>query len=164
VNTFIPSIPNPASVPVIPPDPARPDAGWLGGFDRRDFLELGAIATAPGAVRGMIREQVPWWGLGHLQYTAELVASELVTNSVAATRDFAWAGGLPPVRVWLLGSDVAVMILVWDAMARMPVRRDANWDDESGRGLGIVDALCAEWDSYLPRHPFNGKVTRAFIK
>jgi hypothetical protein len=164
VNTSIRRTLSPIPVPAIPPDPAQRDADWLAGFDRRDFLELGAIAAAPGTARGVIRERLPWWGLGHLQYTAELVASELITNSVAATRDVAWVGRVPPVRLWLLGSDVAVAILVWDAVARKPVRRDVDWHDESGRGLGIVDALSADWDSYLPQHPFRGKVTRAFIK
>ena len=164
MNAFIPNISNPVPVPVVPPDPAQPDAGWLAGFDRRDFLELGAIATAPGTARGLIRERLPRWGLGHLQYTAELVATELITNSVAATREFAGAERLPPVRVWLLGSDVTLAITVWDAVARKPVRRDVDWFDESGRGLGIVDTLSAEWDSYLPQHPFWGKVTWAYIK
>ena len=163
VNTFIRSIRNPVPVPVIPPDPEHPDAGWLASFDRRDFLELGAVATAPGVARGLVRERLPWWGVGHLQYTAELVTTELLTNSVAATRDFAWDGRVPPVRVWLLASDVTVAILVWDAISLRPVRRDVDWSDESGRGLGIVDAGSAEWGSYLAQHPFWGKITWAYI-
>ena len=35
--------------------------------------------------------------------------------------------------------------------------------EESGRGLGIVDAPCARWDCYLPPAPYGGKVTRALI-
>jgi hypothetical protein len=103
-------------------------------------------------------------GLGHLLEVAELVVSELVTNSVAATRESAWDGSLPPVRVWLLGSDAGLTVPVWDAVASGPVKREPGPDDESGRGLGIVAALSARWDFYFPRHPFSGKVTWAFIQ
>jgi hypothetical protein len=39
----------------------------------------------------------------------------------------------------------------------------AGEQDERGRGLAIVTALCARWDWYLPRPPAGGKVTRAVI-
>ena len=150
-------------IPVIPPDPALPDGRWLADWENRDFLELGAYDTAPGAVRGVIRERLPPWGLDHLRDAVELVATELVTNSVAATRESSWEGSAPPVRVWLLGSSASAAVLVWDGVPREPVRGEPGLDDENGRGLGLVDALSAEWDFYLPPFPFWGKVTRAFI-
>jgi hypothetical protein len=152
-----------ATIPVIPPSPADPGSRWLADWDRRDFLELGAVETAPRTVRGLIRELLPWWGLGHLQDALELVATELITNSVAATRDFAWDAATPPVRVWLLGGDLGASVLVWDAVPHGPVPREAADDDESGRGLSIVHELSTKWDFYFPRFPFRGKVTWAFI-
>jgi hypothetical protein len=164
MNVVIPSALAPLPVPVIPPHPADPASRWLAGFDRRDFLELGACRTAPATVRGVLRERLPRWGLGHLLETAELVASELTANAVAATKESTWDDGIPPVRVWLLGGDARVGILVGDAVLRAPVRRAAGRDDESGRGLQIVEALCSEWGSYRPPHPFSGKITWAFIR
>jgi hypothetical protein len=98
--------------------------------------------------------------------------SELITNSVAATREAAWEAGLPPVRLWLLGGPGTggtgeVMVLVWDAVAGelVPtVSQLAGEEDESGRGLSIVDWLSGQqWDSYQPAAPYGGKVTRALI-
>jgi hypothetical protein len=164
VNAITPSTLTPLPGPVIPPHPHRPGSPWLAGFDRRDFLEVGACDTAPSTVRGWMRERLPLWGLAHLLELAELVGSELVTNSVTATREFAWEGSLPPVRVWLLGSNAGVTIPVWDAVARAPVKREPGLDEESGRGLGIVAALSARWDFYFPSHPFAGKITWASIQ
>jgi hypothetical protein len=123
----------------------------------------GAVDNSPRTARGVIRERLPPWGLGHLVEVAELVATEMITNSVGATREFIWDSRLPPVRVWLLGGDASVAVLVWDGVRRAPVPRAAGPGDESGRGLSIVEALSSQWDFYFPDLPFTGKVTRAFI-
>jgi hypothetical protein len=115
MNVVIPSTLAPLPVPVIPPHPADPGSRWLAGFGRRDFLELGACRTAPATVRGVLRERLLLWGLGHLLERAELVGSELTANAVAATRESAWDGGTPPVRIWLLGGDARVGVLVGGA-------------------------------------------------
>jgi hypothetical protein len=143
--------------------PGRDSLGRLTDWYQRDFLELGAYDSAPRTARGVIRERLPLWGLGHLVEVVELVASEMITNSVGATREFTRDLRLPPVRVWLLGSDASVAVLVWDGVRLAPVPRAAGPDDESGRGLSIVDALSRQWDFYFPDPPFTGKVTRAFI-
>ncbi len=153
-------------MPVVPPHPVTPgrdSLGWLTDWYQRDFLELGAYASAPRTARGVIRERLPLWGLGHLMEVVELVATEMITNSVGATREFTRDPRLPPVRVWLLGSGTSVAVLVWDGVRQAPVPRAADLDDESGRGLSIVDALSRQWDFYFPDLPFTGKVTRAFI-
>ena len=164
MNAFAPRILTPAAVPVIPPPPQEPGFSWLAGRDWRDFLELGAVPTAPRTVRGVIRERLPLWGLGHLVEVVELVASELVANSVAATVKARWEGKIPPVRVWLLGSDASVAVPVWDGVPRGPVRRDAGPGDENGRGLQIVETLSERWGYYFPSHPFAGKITWASIR
>jgi hypothetical protein len=156
-------------IPVIPPQPAAPgrdilrSLSWLADWYRRDFLELGAVDNSPRTARGVIRERLPLWGLGHLTEVAELVATEMITNSVGATRKFTRDPRLPPVRVWLLGGETSVAILVWDGVRRAPVPRTAGPGDERGRGLSIIDALSSQWDFYFPDPPFTGKVTRAFI-
>jgi len=161
VNVMIPRTCE--SIPVVPPNPAMPGSGWLASWTHRDFLELGPYDTAPRAVRGLIRERLPVWGLGHLVEAAELVATELVTNSVAATCEFISDPRLPPVRVWLLGSAARVSIPVWDGVARAPVERAADDFDESGRGLFLVRQFSSEWNYWFPQDPFSGKVTWATI-
>ena len=69
----------------------------------------------------------------------------------------------PPVRVWLLADPASVLVAAWDAAPGIPHCRQAHEDDESGRGLAIVDALSAQWDSYLCAAPDGGKVTWALI-
>jgi hypothetical protein len=109
------------------------------------------------------------WGLGHLEDAVIHVLSELIANSVNATGKAAWAGGLPPVRLWLLGGPGnsgagEVMVCVWDAVREIPEPRDAGELDESGRGLRMVGTLSgARWDCYLAGAPEGGKVTRALI-
>jgi hypothetical protein len=155
--------------PVIPPHPSSPYDNWLAAFPLRTFLELGAYNTAPGSARGHARNVLREWRLDDLEDAVLLVVSELVTNAVAATGRGLWEAELPPVRLWLLGSAGAdgtgkVMVLVWDAVAEPPVRVEATDEDESGRGLEIVDCLSARhWDCYLPSAPHAGKVTRALI-
>lgn len=151
------------SIPVLPPNPAQPGSGWLAGWDHRDFLELGPYSTAPKTVRGLIRERLPVWDLGHLVEAAELVGTELTTNSVKATCEFITDPRLPPVRVWLLGRATQVVVLVWDDVARAPVERVAGDYDESGRGLFFVRQFSNDWGFWFPEDPFTGKVTWASI-
>jgi hypothetical protein len=109
------------------------------------------------------------WGLGHLEDAVVATLSELVANAVVATEKVAWSGGRPPVRLWLLGGPGStgagqVMICVWDAVRELPVPREAQDWDESGRGLGIVGTLSGRhWDCYLAGGPEGGKITRAAI-
>ena len=161
VHTLIP--------PVIPPHPLSPNGNWLKGFPLRSFLELGAYRNAPGSARGHARNVLAEWGLEPFTDAVTLVVSEMITNSVAATAGAAWEAGLPPVRLWMLGSPGPggageVLVLVWDAVAEVPEMGEAGAEDESGRGLGIVHWLSGrQWDCYLPPAPHVGKVTRALI-
>jgi hypothetical protein len=162
VHTIIASA-LPSTIPVIPPHPADQDCRWLSDWHYRSYLELDAVESSPGEARRLIRRRLPWWGLGHLLDSVELVATELLTNSVAATREFAWPGGIPPVRLWLLGNDCAVGVLVWDGVLLAPVPCQPDPLAESGRGLGIVAKLSTQADCYFPPSPFWGKITRALI-
>jgi len=134
----------------------------LDTWPRREYLELRALDTAPGKARAHVVDVLREWRLTELAEAAELVASELVTNSVLATRAAGWPGRQPPVRLWLLGDDASVLVLVWDALSASPAPGEAAIDDESGRGLAIVAALSQAWDSY-PDSTLGGKVTWALI-
>ena len=150
--------------PVIPPHPLSPHDRWLASFPLRSFLELGAYDTAPGSARGHVRNVLAEWRLEAFEEKVTLVVSEIVTNSVAATRAVRWEAGLPPVRLWLLAGPDGVLVAVWDAVVDVPESREAAAEmDEGGRGLWIVGQLSAQCDFFLPTAPHGGKVTRALI-
>jgi anti-sigma regulatory factor (Ser/Thr protein kinase) len=92
-----------------------------------------------------------------------MIVSELVTNSVAATRAISWPRSIPPVRLWLLADPAGVLVAVWDDGPGLPRCRQADRDDEDGRGLAIVAVLSARWGCYRCAAPDGGKVTWAFI-
>jgi hypothetical protein len=142
--------------------PSSPDFGWLTSLPRRSMLELGAYKTAPGTARGWLATILREWSLPEFTDVAALVASELITNSVAETSKVRWPAARPPVRLWLRGGPAVVAVLVWDAIAAVPVPRDAAEDDESGRGLFLVQSLSAKWGFYHPEET-GGKVTWAII-
>lgn len=70
---------------------------------------------------------------------AWLVVSELFTNTVAHAR-------MDRVRVTVSRVDEHVVrVSVIDCSHAKPQVREARADDESGRGLALVDALSTDW-------------------
>jgi anti-sigma regulatory factor (Ser/Thr protein kinase) len=86
-----------------------------------------------------------------------LVVSELTTNAVNASRDLP----SPVVQLWLVSDRSCLIIHVWDGSNHMPERQHADLDKEGGRGLLIVESLCAEWGAYRSA---GGKAVWAMIK
>jgi Histidine kinase-like ATPase domain len=119
-------------------------------------LELGALDSAVPCARLHTRQVVREWGRPDLADTAELLVSELITNAIRASV----GAMLPAVALWLYSDGRCVAIHVWDGSGEMPVRRDADADADSGRGLLLVDSLSRDWGSY-PRA--GGKVVWARI-
>jgi anti-sigma regulatory factor (Ser/Thr protein kinase) len=114
-------------------------------------LPLAALATAPACARGHVRTVAREWGLAELADTAELLASELVTNAVQATgrlKARADQPAVPVVQLWLTSDGSSLVIHVWDASNDMPVRRHGAPDEERGRGLLLVEQLGKDWGSY----------------
>jgi anti-sigma regulatory factor (Ser/Thr protein kinase) len=66
----------------------------------------------------------------------KLIVSELVTNAVRY--------GAPPVRVAVAADAVTVTVTVVDGSPGRPLRREPGVEAENGRGLLLVDLLCAE--------------------
>jgi anti-sigma regulatory factor (Ser/Thr protein kinase) len=128
------------------------------------YLELAALPSAVPCARGHFRAVAHEWGLGELADTAELLASELVSNAIRAAeslRTRADQALLPVVRITIVLNGSDLVIRVWDASDDMPVRQEARPGDDSGRGLMIIDALSADWGAY--REPDGGKVVWAAI-
>jgi anti-sigma regulatory factor (Ser/Thr protein kinase) len=93
--------------------------------------------TAPAAARRFVADVLTRWGCAAMVDNAELLVSELVTNSV---RHAATEGTLVISR-----NGRGVRIEATDAGPGEPgVRRPAR-DEPSGRGLAIVSRVAARW-------------------
>lgn len=115
---------------------------------------LGALPTAPSLARGFVTAVLEGWGMTVLADTTELITSELTTNVVRAATgpderlQYDDEGGLPLLWLRLLSDGALLMIEVWDnlpAVLGAPVVQDAGDEDETGRGLHMVDVLAEDW-------------------
>jgi anti-sigma regulatory factor (Ser/Thr protein kinase) len=86
-----------------------------------------------GHAREQARKALFGWGLGEHADLAELIVSELATNAIRH------ADGPIQVRISYDRGDLCVE--VHDDGTGRPVRRQATADDESGRGLALLDGL-----------------------
>ena len=137
-----------------------PSFSWPRSWPRQTHLELAAYPTAPACARGHARSVALEWGLPGLADTAELLASELVTNAVQASGS-PRTGPTPVVRLGLASDGVSLAIHVWDGCDRLPVRDDADFEAERGRGLMLVATMSQEWGSY--RLPGGGKIVWVLV-
>ena len=118
---------------------------------------LAAEASAPRYARAFVPGVLGDWGLEYLREDAELVASELVTNALrvtcAARPASCTASPLrrAMIRVRLVLLEGSLIIEVWDQVVARPApARATDPDAENGRGMLIVEALSAQWNSYDP--------------
>lgn len=151
---------------VITPDVGPPSA--TASWPLSSCLPLGALPTAVACARLHARAVLAEWGLASASESAELIVSELVTNAVqisARTQDHRHEGGLgvPVVIVRLAADHDRVLIEVWDCVAGGPLVGPGRLDDESGRGLLLVEALCDRW-SWQPARGWAGKVVWAELR
>ena len=110
-------------------------------------LELAALPSAVPCARGHVRSVALEWGLSDLADTAELLASEMVTNAVQASGKLR-AVATPVVQIWVTSDRESLTICVWDGSDEMPIRQDAGPDAISGRGLLLVESLSRDWGAY----------------
>jgi anti-sigma regulatory factor (Ser/Thr protein kinase) len=122
-------------------------------------MELDALPGAVPDARHHTRRVLAGWDLGALAEPAELVVSELVTNAVQACQA---AGADRPVQLRLAFDRVRVLIEVQDCSPQPPVPAGAADDDESRRGLCLVEAVSDAWDWY-PDPASGGKVVWALL-
>ena len=122
-------------------------------------LELGALPGAVPCAR-LHAKQVLWeWGLPVLSETVELLVSELVTNAVHASRALKWA---TPIGLWLLADQTRVVVAVWDACPKPPLRLHVDEETEGGRGLLLVESISDLWNWFRPEG-LAGKVVWAEV-
>lgn len=115
---------------------------------------VGALPTAPQMARRWITTVLSEWRLSKSAETLELIASELATNVVRASGGpdgspgYGADGRLRLLWLRLLCDRETIMLEVWDdlpAALGAPVEKHADEEDESGRGLEMVDVLTKEW-------------------
>jgi anti-sigma regulatory factor (Ser/Thr protein kinase) len=125
----------------------------------RDTIILGAVADAVPTARAHLRQLLSRWGQAELSPDVSVVASELVTNSVAAS------AGLQPaaatLMVWLGSDGYFLLLAVADASPQPPVRLSLGPDAERGRGLALVEALSSRWGWHLASNTGLRKLTWA---
>jgi anti-sigma regulatory factor (Ser/Thr protein kinase) len=128
---------------------------------------LGALPTAPGLVRVLVRHVLTVWDLRTLAEDCVLIASELVANAVTASTAPSGLiyveGRMPMAQVCLMSDGVRVLIEVHDQAPGEPVPSRAAPDAESGRGLQMIDALTGgDWGWYT-HDPRPGKCVWAAL-
>jgi serine phosphatase RsbU (regulator of sigma subunit) len=102
--------------------------------------------TSVREARSVLAEPMKRWDLEDLIPTTELLVSELVTNAVKYSR------GEVTLR---LVNEKALVCEVLDSSGALPRLRQANSEDESGRGLQVVRQLSRRWGA---RRTATGKV------
>ena len=103
-------------------------------------MTLPAAGHAPGFARQATREVLASRHIAHVEETAVLFVSELVTNAV---RHASTAGSMLVLRLEAAGTWLRIE--VHDADPRWPRPGIPAGLDESGFGFVIVDALATKW-------------------
>jgi anti-sigma regulatory factor (Ser/Thr protein kinase) len=103
----------------------------------RAELVLPLTAASPGAARAFARASGCTEHAAEILDDALLLISEVVTNAVRY--------GEPPLLVALECEDGGLRVRVRDGAASVPTPRVAAPDDESGRGLDLVEQLSDAW-------------------
>ncbi|MFI0372388.1 ATP-binding protein [Actinomadura sp. 1N219] len=132
------------------------------------LVPMPASTAAPGMARQLTQTRLYMWGYEHISDDVFLIATELVTNAVAATPG-------KGIKYQCSRDSAGVLIAVWDSSPDVPRPRpviemtidtldvsEEGWDDNGGRGLPIVAALAVEYGHTLD--PSNGKWVWARLK
>jgi anti-sigma regulatory factor (Ser/Thr protein kinase) len=102
-------------------------------------MTLPTADHAVGLARQATRDALVTWRLAHLEETAVLLVSELVTNAVRHAR------GTHAIVLELHAAGTWLRIEVQDADPRWPQPRTPAGFDESGFGFMLVNALARKW-------------------
>ncbi|MEV4557849.1 SpoIIE family protein phosphatase [Kitasatospora sp. NPDC049285] len=131
------------------PERHREDAVLLLARTRalpEDQVAVWTLPDDPAVVRTARRlaeHQVAAWGLEALEFSTDLIVSELVTNAIRY--------GKAPIRLRLI-HDRGLICEVSDSSDSTPHLRRAKSTDEGGRGLFIVGQLAQRWGTRFARH------------
>ncbi|MFE6688707.1 SpoIIE family protein phosphatase [Streptomyces sp. NPDC057743] len=108
--------------------------------------DIAADPSAVGEARRSAADQLAQWGLPQLEFSTELIVSELVTN---ALRHASGPIGLRMIRAEALVCEVS------DGSSTAPHLRHARTTDEGGRGLFLIARYASRWGTrYTPHGKF----------
>ncbi len=117
-------------------------------------MSIDRQAASIADVRHILRQLLSQWNVAEeITRAAELMASELLANALRHGQGSAVAFSM----MWLSGQ---LVLMVSDGSAELPVMRLADHDDESGRGLELVDATATTWGTTATR---RGKAVWAVV-
>ncbi|MFE8945232.1 SpoIIE family protein phosphatase [Streptomyces sp. NPDC007856] len=116
------------------------------GADRVAEWQVPSDPAAVSEVRSAVTRKLADWDLVELDFTTELILSELVTNAIRYGRG--------PIGVRLL-RDRTLICEVSDRSTTSPHLRYAATTDEGGRGLFLVAQLADRWGT---RYTSDGKI------
>ncbi|MFC9592944.1 ATP-binding protein [Streptomyces sp. NPDC056944] len=113
---------------------------------RRFAFELPALTASVARARRLAEERLILWGCGpDIRDTVALVVSELVTNAVVHTAS-------DRVVCEIREGEETLRIAVRDEGGPAGPRIRDCGEEERGRGLLIVDALCTAWGADRTGH------------
>jgi anti-sigma regulatory factor (Ser/Thr protein kinase) len=102
-------------------------------------LTLPMHGLAVGLARQATRDRLASWGLDHVEETAVLLVSELVSNTIRHAR----TGLVLELRLETYGTWLRIEVLDADPQPPEPQTPDAL--DESGFGFVLIEALADKW-------------------
>ncbi|MFG3439208.1 ATP-binding protein [Nonomuraea sp. NPDC047897] len=118
-------------------DPAVRTASW----------KLARTPSALRRARRVTRHKLACWGAADQSDVVELLVSELVANAMEHARG--------TIRLTISMEDGLLRCEVEDDAPELPRMRQARLEDETGRGLQLVDMLSCCWGA---DHTAHGKV------
>jgi serine phosphatase RsbU (regulator of sigma subunit) len=135
VDSLVPSRPSDdvalliARTRVLPPDDVA-------------FWSLPLEPASAARARELVSAKLTEWGLEHLAFTTELIASELITNV------YRYASGPATLR---LIRERCLVCEISDTSHTSPHLRRARATDEGGRGLFLVAQMAERWGARYTR-------------
>lgn len=98
---------------------------------------LTAHPTSPAAARRFVRDVLNRWRASRAEDAVLICTDELVTNAIVHVRS--------DIEVVVRLDGDVVRVEVHDRSTRPPLRRMSSAEEESGRGLELVEALADRW-------------------
>src|ERR1043165_6307277 len=109
-------------------------------------LSFMAESAAVGALRRAVRLCLRQWGLSCVVEAAEMCVSELVSNVIGHVGE-----GTPSTLVVRMNGTHVRVALGDPATQALPTLVHAGPDDESGRGMALLEAVSDRWGVLLGR-------------